>query len=80
VINVSDPLLWFLVLFTFSNLAIAVFLICKYAKKYNEIKEKVHSIIALLQLIDESMEDDTVTKEEFTNIVKRCLSVLSELV
>lgn len=79
-INESYSLSWFLVLYTFSILAIAIFIIRSYSNKYRDIKEKVHSIHALIQLIDESMEDDTITKEEFTNIVKRCLSVLSGLI
>ncbi len=76
----NDPLSWFLVLFTFSVLAIAIFIIRSYVLKYRDIKEKVHAIHVLIELIDKSMEDDNITKEEFSKIVKQCLSILSGLI
>lgn len=75
-----NPLSWFLVLYTFSILVIAIYFIRSYANKYSDIKAKVHAIHILIELIDKSMEDDNITKDEFTNIVKRCLAILSGLI
>ena len=75
----ANPLDWFLILFAFSALGIAAFLIRTYALKYNDIKAKIHAIHALIELIDESIQDDKVTKEEFSALIKRCLAVLAEL-
>jgi hypothetical protein len=74
----ADPLDWFLILFSFSVLGIAAFIIRTYAVKYYDIKAGIHAIHALIELIDESLKDDKVTKEEFTALVKRCLAVLSD--
>lgn len=75
-----NSLSWFFVLYTFSILTVAIFIISSYANKYRDIKEKIHAIHVLIEFIDKSMEDDTVTKEEFINVVKRCLSILSGLI
>lgn len=74
--NPSD---WFLILVTFGAMAIAAFLIRTYAVKCRDIKAKIHAIHAMIELIDESIQDDTVTKEEFTAIIKQCLAVLADL-
>lgn len=76
----AAPISWFLMLYTFSVMAIAVFLIRMYANKFTDIKLQIHAIHSLIELIDESLTDDTVTKEEFTAMVKRCLSVLQRMV
>lgn len=70
---------WFLILITFSALGITAFLIRTYALKYNQIKAQVHAIHALIELIDVSLQDDEVTKEEFTAIIKKCLEILAKL-
>jgi hypothetical protein len=71
------PTSWFLVLFSFSVMAIAIFIIRSYANKYRDIKDQIHTIHAFIELIDESLEDDKVTKEEFVALVKRVLAVLA---
>lgn len=73
------PSSWFLILFSFGILGIALFLIRAYALKYNDIKVKVHAIHSMIEIIDESIKDDSVTKEEFTAIIKTCLEVLRKL-
>ena len=73
------PTSWFLVLYTFSILAIAVFFIRTYSNRFFDLKEKVHAIHILIELIDQTLEDDKVTKEEFVAVVKRCLTILSGL-
>lgn len=75
-----DPMSLFLVLYTFSVLAIALFLVRTYANRFRDLKDTVHTIHAFIQLIDESIEDDTMSKEEFVALVKRCLAVLAKLV
>lgn len=77
---IDNPTSWFLVLYTFSILAIALFLVRTYAIRFRDLKDTVHTIHAFIQLIDDSIEDETITKEEFIAIVKRCLAVLSKLV
>ncbi len=71
---------WFLILYSVSVLGIAVILIQIYANRFRGLKSKIHEIHALIELIDESLTDDQVTKDEFTALVKRCLSVLKELI
>ena len=73
----SDPISWFLIVFTFSVLTIAVYLIRAYANRYSDLKAKVHAIHVCIELIDSSLEDDSVSKEEFVNLVKRVLTVLA---
>lgn len=70
---------WFLIAYTFSVLAISVFLIRRYAFRYKKIKEDIHAIHICIELIDKSLEDDSVTKEEFIALVKRCLQVISDI-
>ena len=70
---------WFLIAYTFGILGLAAYLIRNYAEQYKDLKDKIHAIHALIELIDESMKDDKVTKEEFTALIKRCLAVLAEL-
>lgn len=76
----AGPNYWFLILYSISVLGIAVFLIRMYANKFSNLKNQIHEIHALIELIDESLSDDQVTKEEFTALVKRCLSVIKELI
>lgn len=68
---------WFLIAFSFSVLAIAGYLVRRYALRYKAIKEDIHAIHLCIELIDKSLEDDSVTKEEFVALVKRCLEVIS---
>ncbi len=68
---------WFLILYSISILGIAVFVIRLYANKFSNLKNQIHEIHALIELIDESLTDDKVTKEEFVALVKRVLAVLS---
>jgi hypothetical protein len=70
---------WFLIAYTFSVLAIAVFVIRRYAFRYKTIKEDIHAIHTCVDLIDRSLEDDSVTKEEFVALVKRCLEVINDI-
>lgn len=74
----NDPTSWFLILITFSSIGIAAFLIRNYALKYNEIKAQIHAIHALIELIDVSLEDDNVSREEFTTIIRKCLEILAK--
>lgn len=71
-----NPTPWFLIAYTFSVLAIAVFVIRRYAFRYKKIKEDIHAVHLCVELIDKSLEDDSVTKEEFVALVKRCLEVI----
>jgi hypothetical protein len=75
----SDPINWAIIAYTFSVMAIAGFLIRKYALQFNDLKAKVHSIRICIEFIDASIEDDKVTKEEFIKIVKNCLKVFEDL-
>jgi hypothetical protein len=75
--NVSDPTSWFLIVLSFSVLTIAVFLIRTYANKYADLKANVHAIHLCIEKIDSSLEDDSVSKEEFVAIVKRVLAILA---
>lgn len=74
------PISWFLMLVTFGILTIAVFIIRSYSNRYRDIKDQIHTIHAFIELIDESLTDDQVTKDEFTCMVKRCLSVLRRMI
>lgn len=75
-----DPQSWFLILYTFSVVAIAFYIIRIYSNRFWDLKDTVHTIHAFIQLIDESIEDDSISKEEFVSLVKRCLAVLAKLV
>jgi hypothetical protein len=75
----ADPQSWFLILFTFSVVGIAIYIIHSYSKRFCDLKDTVHTIHAFIQLIDESIEDDSISKEEFVALVKRCLAVLAKL-
>lgn len=70
---------WFLIMYTFSVLAIAIFVIRRYAFRYQKIKEDIHAVHLCIELIDKSLEDDSVTKEEFVSLVKRCLQVIADI-
>lgn len=75
--TVSDPTSWFLIALSFSVLAIAVFVIRTYANRYADLKAHVHAIHLCIDLIDSSLEDDSVSKEEFVALVKRVLVALA---
>lgn len=72
-----DPTYWFLILVTFGSLAIAAFLIRTYALRYNDVKAKMHAIRNFIVVLDESIQDDTITKDEFKAIIKRILEILT---
>ena len=71
---------WLFILVTFGALAIAGFLIRTYALKYRDIKAKIHAIHTVIELIDESIKDDKVTKEEFQVLIRACLDLLGEMI
>lgn len=75
-----DPVPWFYVLYTFLIMATALFFVRSYANRFRDLKDNVHTIHAFIELIDESIEDETISKEEFVVLVKRCLAVLAKLV
>lgn len=67
-------------LFSFSVMAIAIFIIRSYANKYRDIKDEIHTIHAFIELIDESLTDDKVTKEEFISLITRTMTILRRLI
>ena len=73
----ADPLDWLLILLGFSVLSIVLVIIRSYGNKYRDIKDQIHTIHALIELIDESLTDDRISKEEFVALVKRVLAVLA---
>ena len=75
-----NPTDWLLILVTFGVLGIAAFVIRVYALKYNDIKRKIHAIHTVIELIDESIRDDKVTKEEFQALIRSCLDLLGEMI
>ena len=75
-----DPSSWFLVLYSVSILGIAVFLIRAYSNKYFDLKAKVHALHVCIELIDSSLEDESISKAEFIAIVKRCLTTIGQLI
>lgn len=77
--NIAPPITWFFMLYTFSVMAIAVFLIRMYANRFCDLKANVHAIHLCIDLIDSSLEDDSVTKEEFVALVKRVLVTLARI-
>lgn len=70
---------WFILAYTFSVMLIAVYFIRKYILRNKVIKENIHAIRTCIDLIDKSLEDESVTKEEFVALVKRCLVVINDL-
>lgn len=74
------PTSWFVMLFSFSVMAIAIFIIRSYANKYRDIKDEIHTIHAFIELIDESLTDDKVTKEEFISLITRTMTILRRLI
>lgn len=76
----ADPVSWLLILVGFGALAIAAFIIRTYRNRYKDIKEKIHAIHNVIELIDESLKDDKVDKEEFQALIRACLDLLSDLI
>lgn len=68
---------WFILAYTFSVMLIAVYFIRKYILRNKILKENIHAIHTCIELIDKSLEDESVTKEEFVALVKRCLEVIA---
>lgn len=74
------PTSWFLILYSVTVLGILVFVIRNYANHYRDLKDKIHTIHVLFEELDTSLNDDALTKEEVTAIVKRCLFLFRELI
>lgn len=71
---------WFLILYSISVLGIAVFVIRIYANRFKDLKEKIHSIHEMVELIDESLMDDTISRDEMISLIKRFMSLFRDII